>query len=301
VADDLAPAAAELAEPVPQAATPPVAEPPAPKAEGRFRGRFLFVYLALGVVLGAAVAGFAFLVTDDEEQAARWSAWEPAGSADERLDQIADYVSGRYKLPSGNELLGITAAPLRVQDTPVAAVAIRRPAGILDAEDPLEIFDAAGTVAFLMCGLGESCAIAEGEPSPERQRLVRREALELALYTFRYVDDAANVVAFFPPPKGEEPTTAALLRRADLQAQLDRPLVQTLSPQVPLVNAIRPSEIVMIDELTGDQVFRFSFQQLQDGTAALVLDDLRLPPPEEETTTGTEEPAAPAPPATTTP
>jgi hypothetical protein len=242
----------------------------------------MLVYALLGVVLGAAVAAFVFLVADRGGGEPAWSTWTPEGDGETRLAQIADFVSGRYRLSSGSQLVGVEPAPLRVQDTPVAAVAVRRPAGALDSENPIELFPATGTIAYLLCGLGENCAIAEGEPSPERQRLVRRQALELALYTFRYVDDVENVVAFFPPPQGEEPSTAALLRRAELEPALDRPLSQTLGSQVPLPNTITASEIATIDTLTNDKVFRFRFQQLQDGTAALVLDDLRLPVAEEE-------------------
>ena len=54
---------------------------------------------------------------------------------------------------------------------------------------------------------------------------------------------------------------------------------------------IAPSEVETIDRLTSDKVFRFRFQQLQDGTAALVLDDLRLPPPEEQTAPAETQPA----------
>ena len=42
-----------------------------------------------------------------------------------------------------------------------------------------------------------------------RLQLVRREALELALYTFRYLPDADMVVTLLPPPPPKPAQTAA--------------------------------------------------------------------------------------------
>ncbi len=44
------------------------------------------------------------------------------------------------------------------------------------------------------------CSIKEGKPSNERGLLVTREALELALYTFRYVSGVERVIVTMPPP-----------------------------------------------------------------------------------------------------
>ena len=56
----------------------------------------------------------------------------------------------------------------------------------------------------------------------------RREALELALYSFRYLDDTDSVVAFFPPEKGENMTHAYFFAKPELSKQLDPPLRLTL-------------------------------------------------------------------------
>ena len=68
---------------------------------------------------------------------------------------------------------------------------------------------------FSLCGLGQSCAIATGKASVERGTLVRREILELALYTFKYVGGVNHVIAFMPPARGKQPTLCHLsCRRA---------------------------------------------------------------------------------------
>ena len=65
------------------------------------------------------------------------------------------------------------------------------------------------TIAYNLCGIGgKNCAIGIGTPSSARLLLLRREALELALYTFKYVHGVENVVAILPPgPLGSRPAT----------------------------------------------------------------------------------------------
>jgi hypothetical protein len=110
--------------------------------------------------------------------------------------------------------------------------------------------------------------------------------------TLRYVEGTNYVVAFLPPAPGEQASLALFFRRGDLEAALDQPLRTTLPAAIPPPpDRIAPSEIVTIDRLTGANLFRFEFQQLQDGTAVLVLNDPTLPVPEPQTqpaeTTGT--------------
>jgi hypothetical protein len=275
---------------------PAAAEPPAPPPRSPYRRRFAFVYACLGAVVGAAAVALVLLLVDaGGDSGPPWSAWQPDGDPNQQVAEIASYVGGRYHLPGGQQLVGIEASPLRVQETPVSAVAVRRPPGAFDTTTPATITSASGTIGYLLCGFGDACSIAEGQPTPERGRLVRREILELALYTFRYVDGVDAIVGFFPPRKGAQPETAVYLEKAALGPELDRPLAQTLSPRVPLPGTIRPSEIETIDALTEAQVFRFRFQPLQDGTAALVLDDLRLPVPQTTTAPADTAPADTAP------
>ena len=240
------------------------------------------------MILGAAVAGFVVVLTKpDAPDGPAWSAWEPAGDEAVKAQQIADFVSAGYRLPSGQQLVGIQASPPRVQDVPIGAIAVRKLPSGPDAADPVNVFAPDGVVVYIMCGLGEKCAIEEGEPSAERLRLLRREALELALYTFRYVDGTNSVVAFLPPRPGDEPTFALLFERGDFDAQLDQPLAATLPNTPPAApENIAPLEVQTIDRLTTSNFFRFSFQQLQDGTAVLVLDDPRLPEQSSGTETG---------------
>jgi hypothetical protein len=254
--------------------------------------RFLLVYTALGLVLaGAAGALVLLLAKGGPAEGPAWSVWRPDGDEDQMAQQIAAHVASGYRLPSGQQLVTVQAAPPRVQNVPLGAIAIRRPPG-LSPDEAITVLPVDSTVVYILCGLGQDCAIEEGEPSTARLLLLRREALELALYTFRYLEKD-RVVAFLPPPPGQQPSFALFFQRGDLTTELDKPLRTTLPHDQPAQpEAILPAEVATIDRLTEPRFFRFSFQQLQDGTAVLVLDDPSLPPPEQQQQQPQAEPPA---------
>ncbi len=82
-----------------------------------------------------------------------------------------------------------------------------------------------------LCGLGPKCAIAKGKASTQRHLLLRRESLELSLYTFRYVKGISNVVVFMPPKLGSDPSEALFFRKGDVSPELGKPLSRTLPGQ----------------------------------------------------------------------
>ena len=125
---------------------------------------------------------------------------------------------------------------------------------------------------YSLCGLGTSCAIATGKPSAARGRLVRREILEIALYTFKYVSGIKSVVAFIPPSNGKQ--FLVLLQKSDLSAELKTPLAQTLSAKTPLPAAIPAREVQLIDATTNSRVYTFGLSQTQQGDLVLVLKPL---------------------------
>jgi hypothetical protein len=275
-----------------------VAPPPRPpgEAEAGHGHKFRLVYVLLAGIVAAAAGGLVVLLTQPgSEPKAPFSPWVPTSEASQdRAQEIANFVGGNYRLESGAQLVSVQAAPPRVQDIPVAAVAIRSvPGGASFSGENIPVFPAGETMVYILCGLGADCAIEEGTPSEERQRLLRREALELALYTFRYVDGMNYVVAFMPPRPGYRPSYALFFQRPDLDDLVDRPLRDTLpEPIPPLADEILPSEAALIDQLTQPRFFAFQFQQLQDGNAVLVLDnpaDPRAPTPQPATPAPTED------------
>jgi hypothetical protein len=104
---------------------------------------------------------------------------------------------------------------------------------------------------------------------------VRREILELALYTFKYVRGVQHVVAFMPPPPGTQPAYVVYLQKSDLEQQLKRPLADTLGPKAPLPSKITAREQQRIDAATLDRIYKFGLSQTQQGDAVLVLAPLQ--------------------------
>jgi hypothetical protein len=243
------------------------------RREGVFVGRFRLVYALLAVLLGAAVGGFVVLSGDtDGVSGPRWSEWQPNGSVTERPTEIARFVSRQYRLESGSQLVAVTVArPPTVQEVPVEYVALS--AG---EQEDIRVLPADDTVAYVLCGLGQNCGIREGQPSVERAALLRREALELALYTFKYVDGVDSVVAFLPPRLGTRPRFALFFQKEDLKAALDRPLHETLAPR----RAISPTSLPFtetddIGRFANRHLFQYSFGQTPNGSVFLAL----RPPP----------------------
>ena len=143
------------------------------------------------------------------------------------MSAIADHVGREYHLPAARSWWPSPAGRSRSPGLPLT-IALRQPAS---AGGDISLIDGKGAL-YRLCGLGQKCAIAKGKPSTERHLLLRREALELALYTFRYTD-ADNVVVFMPPRPGQDPTQALFFRRQDVNPELNRPLDATLTATAP--------------------------------------------------------------------
>ena len=234
------------------------------------RWQFLLVYGTLGAVL--ALAGVVIYAGRSISPGPTWSAWKPHGGGLGAAKEIADHVGSGYRLPGGKQLVDVIAkAPSvspSIQTIPIRYVAVRGTKGAGDAIFPV---DASNSLMFSLCGLGQSCAIATGKASVERGTLVRREILELALYTFKYVGGVSHVIAFMPPAVGNQPQFAIYLQKSDLSNQLKLPLARTLNAKVPLPTTINPSEQHTIDTVLQSRIYKFSLSQAQQGDAILVL------------------------------
>ena len=124
---------------------------------------------------------------------------------------------------------------------------------------------------YILCGTGTDCALPAAASSDAHVRLVRREALELALYSMRY-NGADPVVVLMPPDRQGTPGGAVLLRRDDVKTQLDRPLAETLpTDRLPSALGIGELEAATVDFLTLSNLYDYDFQGAADGTARMVL------------------------------
>ena len=253
----------------------PVDRPSLPTIEPQqHRLRFGFLYFLLAAVLGCALAGVILYATDSVRHSASWSSWEPTGGGLGGANQIAAHVAKQYHLPSGEQLVEVFAKPPSVspadQQIPLHYVVVSR---ANSNEPPIQI-SSSDTVQYSLCGLGASCAIEKGKPSVQRGTLVRREILELALYSFKYLHGVKNVIAFMPPTPGAHPKYAVFLQKSDLDQYLGKPLSTTLGARTPLANGITRTEQQTIDATTESKVFQFGLSQAQNGDAVLVLQPL---------------------------
>jgi hypothetical protein len=137
--------------------------------------------------------------------------------------------------------------------------------------DLLSVVSATGAMMYILCGDGAKCSINGGTASVGRGAVVRREALELALYTFRYVPGVTSVVTFFPPKKGNAMSFALFFDKSSFAAQLDHPLHKTLVVQ-PAADSLVPSERATVDLLTKTRILHFALERdTSSGQRVLVL------------------------------
>lgn len=245
-----------------------------------YRNRFAGFYIALAVVAGAGVGALLVLVNrGGPAPAPAWSAWEPTGSVERRAAQIGDHVGDQYRLASGKPLVAVTYSGPPVVTGPdgssfqVRAIAVQpdTTGGRAEADD-ISTVDANGTIMYTLCGLGRSCSIPEGTPTIARGQLLRREALELALYSFNYLDGIDSALVLLPPRPDGKAATAVFLERGDVRSELRQPLDQTLTASLtPGVGEIQADEQRVIERTTRSRLYQYSYLQAQDGSPIMVL------------------------------
>jgi hypothetical protein len=259
-----------------QLVTAPAVEPPEqkpPEVTHAYHRRFAVVYGLLGAAVLASIGGILLAARGGHVGTgpAAWSSWQPQDGGQSGAKQIAAHVAREYHLPSGAQLVEVFAKPPSVspgsQNIPLHYV-VKQGKG--QNSEPIPISEG-DTIQYSLCGLGDSCSIAKGTPSVQRGTLVRREILELALYTFKYMGGVKNVIAFMPPAPGTAARYTVFLQRGDVEQQLAVPLTQTLSPKTPLPNTISRREQQTIDSTTESKVFAYTLSQTQNGEAVLVL------------------------------
>lgn len=270
--------------------------------------------LLTGVLVACAVAALIIAATlavqgrPHHAAGSRWSQWSPPSKGTDGAREIADYVSPLYRISATNQLAVVTVVNLQsaaqTQAQAQAAANGTTPpqsSGLQVAVRPNPSSSAVSlltgnTIAYNLCGIGSSnCAIGVGQPSTARELLLRREALELALYTFKYLGSTQNVVAILPP--GHEQVTssltktlpkssgssdskpvdiAVLFQRQELAPLLAQPLSATLPEQIPPTVSQMPSapEAGLVEQVTARGLFSEQLQQAQDGSNLIMLNPL---------------------------
>lgn len=260
----------------------PLAEPDASRRErarrSSYRLRFAIVYVLLAALLGGGLGAFALLATRAAPaEETPWSQWQPSGSPTAMLRQIADRIPKAYT-EGGQQLTVSTAGGLSVPlgdgDVPIRTIFVEPDTSRGQAEDAdIKAYDGATVVSFALCGVGENnqCALRAATASTDRSTLLRRQAVELALYTLKYVEDVESVLVFMPPNAKGEGTGAVFLTRDDVAAELDRPLTEILPSRTPSVDSLSEIEEGHVLRLTEGRIYAFQFEPAPDGSPILVL------------------------------
>jgi hypothetical protein len=262
----------------------------------------------VGFAIGAILIAAAIAVSGRTGHASvAWSGWSPPDSGNQGAQDIADHLAPDYRISSVDQLAVVTVVNL--ESTAAANAAAQASAngttsspssGLQVAVRPSATSSAisllsGNTIAYNVCGIGgKHCAIGVGAPSTNRMLLLRREALELALYTFKYLGGVQNVVAILPPSRTETtstltktlPTTnssgsktinmAVLFVRQELQPLLNEPLSDTLPEEFPpaVAQMSKAPEAGLVEQVTARGLFSERVQQAQDGSNLIVLDPL---------------------------
>jgi hypothetical protein len=258
-------------------ATPSPAKPSAPARKEPHRVRFLFLYGTLGAVVAAAIAGIVLLASSSSSSSKSssgpvvdanhpWSAWTPMLTGVDPIRQIANHVGSSYRL-DGHQLLSVTArvpsVPTTTGDLPISAVGVPVGSGSAVRGD---LLTSDTSQEFVLCGTGSLCTISFGKPSVARGLMVRREALELALYTFKYIPNVNSVLTLIPAAPGD--TThhfAAYYTRSDLEPELRRPLTATIATHS------LPKEEGSVDQLARRFTYEYTLQQGLGNDAVMFL------------------------------
>ncbi len=255
----------------------------------KFRG-------AIAVLFALALASLivAFLLTAfggaRTQAGSDWSLFKPADGGLQGAQEIADYVAPYYRASPAVQLTVVNTMNLSDPNNPIQLVIPNQSAANGYATIP-----SVSTVAFQLCGLGShDCSVGTGKPSAARLLLLRREALELALYTFKYVGGVHNVVAILPPAPAGSPSrlsrtspigtstrsskaatveAAVAFDRKELQPWLNRPLrsilPEDLPPTVSQMQSAPEAELVSL--ITAHGLFTAQTEQAQDGSKLIVL------------------------------
>ena len=239
-------------------------------------GRFLIGYAVVVLMVGAALVTLAVMSRDSsstDTEAASWGAWAPEKDGFQKVREIAQNVATQYKGANGEQLAAVTATPGEVQGLPLRYVAVRasQRAGLQQGD--VTVLEPGETIVYAFCGLGgqRNCAL-PGQPSLERSLLLRREALELSLYTFKHMKEIDSVVSLLPPPAANQ-NLAVFLQRKDVEDALEKPLSATLPTRPPFfMGEVPQPEMQTINKYTELQFFRSGFELTPDQSVVLNLE-----------------------------
>lgn len=258
--------------------------------------------IAMAALCGIAVAAIVIAVvaitghtSQNKVNAANtWSEWSPSTTGSTGLEEIAEYVAPFYRFTAAQQLDVVTPLSLTsVTDagtTTGKGLTIAVNSGGSATASSLSLLTGS-TAAYSICGIGAKDCDLVGTATPGRLLLLRREALELALYTFKYLSSVSNVLVVLPPghttstvgagvTAAKPVTVSVLFQRAALKPLLVTPIDATLAEDPPAVSQLtawsKSDEAGLVDEVTERELFSEELEAQQEGGSLIVL--TQLPP-----------------------
>lgn len=252
--------------------------------------------LLAGLAIGAIAVAITVLVNDNRGGPTQaWSSWKPPDNGAQGAQEIADHLAPFYRINGVDQLAVVTVVklgnPNSVDPTTGEPTGLQVAVKTDGSTSGLSLLNG-NTVAYNLCGIGSSnCTIGVGKPSALRLLLLKREALELALYTFKYISGTNNVVAILPPgyttqdtltstPHAKQVTQkvdlALLFLRDELAPFLSAPVTATLPntypPAVPQLSLwAQTPEAGLVEQVTARGLFSEQLVQTQAGENLIEL------------------------------
>ena len=241
-------------------------------APAPFAGRFLVAYAMVLLTFGAGLGLIAYFAWGKEESSAGWSTWKPKATDFKGAREIAAYVTKRYKVSAGGkQVVFVQPSRAEVNGQRIVGIGVPEtvagtPRGDFKYEFPNNL------VLYDLCGIGGGgrCVLPQGVQA--RDPIFRRQALELALYSLKYLDVDA-VVTFLPPPS-QTTNWALYFKRSDLSKELSKPLTSTIAAGPPPRLGVRDDQTPLHEVLAYPHWFNSEIQQTPVGSLVL-----RLGPP----------------------
>jgi hypothetical protein len=256
--------------------------------------KFAFATAILaGIGVAAVVVSILVLLAPSSSSSSSlpWAPWRPPDGGLAGEQEIAAEIAPFYRSSPASQLAVVTVQNIASSTsgtTSSTQLAVRNPtSGTLAAVS-------GNSAVYSLCGLGPNCNITPGPPSHARLLLLQREAIELALYTFRYIDSVQNVVVTLPPSRATVTCTglcnsihatttksvelAVVFARGSLARFTARPLDQTLPELLPpTVQQMQSApEAELVNVIASQALFQQQLVQAQNGSTVVILS--QVPP-----------------------
>lgn len=196
-----------------------------------------------------------------------WSAWQPRADGIRGATEIAEHVWTNEA--AANRSPGVLPVPFRVAARGARSGLRFHALVVHDRSGSLRVLSRR-TIGFQLCGSSGGCALSFD--ALNQRRLVRRQALALALYSLSYLSVDRVVVVLPPRPDDDQLLSALLFDRADLRASLSSPLRDTLNQQPPTESQLDGELGRRLDRLTVP--YQYAVEQVAapgDDAAVLAL------------------------------